>query len=340
VNAINNTIVDNTNRGIKADSTSVTICNCILWGNGDDLYNCSATYSCISNCNDVNASNHNICAAPCFVDAGSNDFHIDINSPCVNAGDPNGDYDGQVDIDGDARVIGLYVDMGADEVSCFSWWEFDDGNGTTASDSIGENDGTITNASWYDDPCRGMCLDFDGSGDYVTVSDSNSMQSIDGNTVDYTISLWVSTTQSGAAKWSEKAIFDRRATNALSGENDWVAHIYLNADDAASFFIRDHVDGNDVTLELNDTLSINDGDWYHIAAVRKGTDYVKIYINGNLRQSGSTTASPSTTEITTIGVRRTNSNVKTGYFDGRIDDVRIYNRALSDEDVEDIFYGG
>ena len=44
------------------------------------------------------------------------DYHLLQNSPCIDAGDPNRNYTDQNDIDGDARVIGQYVDIGADEV--------------------------------------------------------------------------------------------------------------------------------------------------------------------------------------------------------------------------------
>ena len=45
----------------------------------------------------------------------TNDYHLRYNSPCINAGDPNGSYTGQTDIDGDPRLIGSNVDIGADE---------------------------------------------------------------------------------------------------------------------------------------------------------------------------------------------------------------------------------
>ena len=106
---LNNTIVYNTNKGIWRSGGSYVIKNCIVWGNGDDLYNCSATYSFIGE--------QRPGEDPLFV----NDYHLQPDSPCIDAGDPNGDYSGQVDIDGDIRTVDcdydglIEVDMGADE---------------------------------------------------------------------------------------------------------------------------------------------------------------------------------------------------------------------------------
>ncbi len=116
----NDTIVDNTGYGIYVDSnTAPTISNCILWDNGsNDLESCSATYSCIE---DGDAGTGNISSDPCFVNIDANDFHLDANSLCIEAGDPNSSYSGEEDIDGDGRVIdgdsdsNDVVDIGADE---------------------------------------------------------------------------------------------------------------------------------------------------------------------------------------------------------------------------------
>ncbi len=59
----------------------------------------------------------NIDRDPCFVDPNSSDYHLSSLSPCINAGDPNGDYTDLTDIDGESRVLGGRVDMGADEVT-------------------------------------------------------------------------------------------------------------------------------------------------------------------------------------------------------------------------------
>jgi hypothetical protein len=60
----------------------------------------------------------NICGDandPNFVDDANDNYHLQSDSPCVDAGDPNGTYTGQVDIDFEGRVDGNDVDMGGDE---------------------------------------------------------------------------------------------------------------------------------------------------------------------------------------------------------------------------------
>ncbi len=97
------------------------VTNCILWansavGDGNEIYESagSATVS-YSDIEGGWSGTGNIDSYPYFEDFNNDDFHLTWNSPCINKGDPNGDYTGQTDIDGESRVIEERVDMGADE---------------------------------------------------------------------------------------------------------------------------------------------------------------------------------------------------------------------------------
>jgi parallel beta-helix repeat protein len=134
----NNTITKNTYYGIYRylGTAAPNIANCIIWNNADadDLYNCTATYSCISDCNDANGT-ENICGDannPSFIDDVNNNYHLGPNSPCIDAGNTALITDAnETDIDGQPRILdgnepnkfdpnnpGL-VDIGADE-----WYDF------------------------------------------------------------------------------------------------------------------------------------------------------------------------------------------------------------------------
>ena len=132
--------------GMYNRSSDPNITNCILWGNtaptGPEIYNetsstATISYTDIEGCGGSGAGwdpncgiddGNNIDQDPVFVDANGLDgipgtaddeegyVHLRGYSPCINAGDPGGDYSGQVDVDNQPRVAYGRVDMGADEV--------------------------------------------------------------------------------------------------------------------------------------------------------------------------------------------------------------------------------
>ena len=116
---VNNTIVDNNGYGVIQGIP--TIVNCIIWGHLDDL---DAPVSQVSY-SDVGEAgyggfNHNISAEPQFVNPSAADYHLAATSPAIDAGNNSQPGLPAFDIDGDLRIIGLAVDMGADESRQFT----------------------------------------------------------------------------------------------------------------------------------------------------------------------------------------------------------------------------
>jgi hypothetical protein len=330
---INNcTVVNNSadsGGGINSNSSTETITNCILWGNGDDLYDCSTTYSCTSDCNDVNGTNHNICADPCFADADANNFHLSWNSPCINKGDPNGNYDGQLDIDNYVRVIDSHVDIGADE-TCppdAHLWKLDETSGTTTYDSVDTNNGAFNG----DDPCWvtgkfNGAVDFNGVNDYFSVASLDS--AYDAGSI-FTIAGWFKTSQSEGSQtivgqWSQDGGF-YYGWQVLVESNKVVAKF-----------------GGDVGMtEITGIKNVTDGEWHHFALANNGSSSAVLYVDGELDG----TYGPKYMEFYGTKFRigdgsYGNGTLEGGPFNGVIDDVMIFNRLLSAEEAGQLYEGG
>ena len=207
------------------------------------------------------------------------------------------------------------------------WWNFDEGSGTTAADSSGNgNTGTLYNTpTWTTSGMNGGGLNFAAaSSQYVNLGTNSSLAG--GSPSAITVSAWVKPTGSGYEE-----IAARRDGSSLS----WMLWIDYTSDGRARF-------GTEVTSGPNPDYTvvspyITPGVWTHIVGVYSISDGVlRIYVNG---VAAGTTAGGGTinssSQRTFIGADAWSGN----YFNGTIDDVRIYNRALSASEVGRLYNG-
>jgi uncharacterized repeat protein (TIGR01451 family) len=117
---VNNTVVANGPYGVR--SGTPTIVNSIVWGHADDL-NVAAQYVSYSNIGDgeYGGTNNNISEDPLFVDPSQYDFHIGASSPMIDAGNSGAANLPMYDFEGDVRIHGSAVDIGADEYVPFAF---------------------------------------------------------------------------------------------------------------------------------------------------------------------------------------------------------------------------
>ena len=220
------------------------------------------------------------------------------------------------------------------------YWSMDDCRSAKATDFSGSgNTGSLTNfalststSNWVTGNAakRGCALDFDGSNDYVETPNNTW-----GITATGTISLWIKTTQTTVAA----TVFSLGRGDSYNDEFGIILN-YPTANKIGVF--QDKLSGN-YTYRQSDT-TINTGAWFHVVGVMSGTgtSNMKIYING-VQETGSAATVGSPTELSDTLARyvRIGSRVTThAYFSGSVDDVRIYNRALSATEVTALYNSG
>ncbi len=216
------------------------------------------------------------------------------------------------------------------------YWTMDGRDTNWATNKINDrsgngNTGNITSMSTTTSPTLGkvgQALYFDGVDDYVNVTETSGLP-IHNYTAN-SVSLWVK----GPANQDDKRVF----TEGSSSNGTPVFDIGTNlASGKVDMFIR-----NDVgDARLNHVLSTGvafDGTWHHIVWVdNNGT--AALYIDGALdSQNFNYTKEILTLNRTSIGnVLRA---APAFYFNGSIDEVRTYTRALSAQDVKQLYNQG
>jgi hypothetical protein len=145
---INTTIAYNDGSGISSRNGSAPIIeNSIVWGNSGGSFSGASSSSSIVSYSDIEGGfdgMENLNVDPMFVSPAGNDYHLSVDSPLINAGNNSAPHLTEFDLEGNPRIIGVTVDMGAYE-SDGSCSEVDnDGDTYTACDGdCNDNDPDI-----------------------------------------------------------------------------------------------------------------------------------------------------------------------------------------------------
>lgn len=196
-------------------------------------------------------------------------------------------------------------------------WGFDEATGTIAYDMSGNgNDGTLTNG-----PTRatstcwvGYCLNFNGTNNYVYVANGGSL-----DLASYSWTAWVRPSWvSGVPPYNPAVMALRNILNTRVSMH--VRSDYSNLD----LWNGSSVRAFPYTFQQNN--------WYYIVFTYSSST-ATIYINNVVIGSNSFTQGSTILLPLNIG----DSNGTTEYFNGSIDDVRIYNRALTATEVKNLY---
>lgn len=187
-----------------------------------------------------------------------------------------------------------------------------DGDATDASGN--GHDGTIMGAPQSVPGKFGQALEFDGEDDYVLVTDYIPIS----GAADRTVTAWVkmqATDVQGIVAWG-----------VVQGQSKWVIRLTPKGQ------LRLEIEGD--AIKGNTRLA--DGEWHHIAAsfANDGTPAlgdVDLYADGALQNHANSPLQINTSDTGNLEIGRNLKN--DGFFQGSIDEVKIYDRALSAEEI-------
>jgi hypothetical protein len=181
------------------------------------------------------------------------------------------------------------------------------------TDASGQsNTGTISSATWSAAGKFGAALSFNGISSWVTVADAASLDLTSGLTIE---------------AWLNPAVGTAWRTVALKENANGLAYALYSANNALrpAGFVHTNADWG-----LNGTSAVALNVWTHLALTFDGTT-LRMFVNGV--QASSTSVAGAA--VVTSGPLRIGGNSVWGeYFKGLIDEVRIYNRALSAAEIQ------
>ena len=206
-----------------------------------------------------------------------------------------------------------------------AYWNFDEGSGTTVHDSSGNgNEGMNNGATWVSDGVQGGALNFDGSNDYVDFSSPVLSQP------PYSVCAWVKPDSLSDGK-NHYIIANGGEIGTHNGffiDIEW-QEVY-NGDYSFGVGVESIFKGHSTYHPASTDWAFLCGTWDGIADLT----HIKLYMNGVL--VGSSVTNPPVAGSVLNLIIGSSSNNK-GYFDGLIDEVRIYNGVLTEKEVQDLY---
>lgn len=190
------------------------------------------------------------------------------------------------------------------------YWNLNETSGTVAADSSGNgNNGTVNGATWDPAGKVGGCLSFNGVNNYVQVNNDVSN--------DFSIAFWMQTTTSGG---TGAGLVDG---TVAGGTNSFGTELVSNKFSFGS---------------LLSSTAVNDGQWHYCVATRvQSTGATQIYVDGSLQAAGtgSTNTLSAAAHLRFGGIQDGG-----GFFNGKLDEIKIYNRALGNLEIAALYGDG
>ena len=202
---------------------------------------------------------------------------------------------------------------------------------TTIRSVAGNRNVSIFNGSEFNNS-RGGFYKLDGTDDYFSIVENGSVPVAN---FPISISCWFKTTTSSSV---DSTIYMQTSKPSSSPEANIVLSINTNHSSAASvvYSLRS---GTNIEGLFDSSVTVTDGDWHNVVGVSSSSNNHKLYIDGDLIDSGTTDIGSISTYLTSvIGCyyqynERRNRVTLNRFFNGDISRFSIYNKALTATEV-------
>ncbi len=214
-----------------------------------------------------------------------------------------------------AVVLAAVLFAGTANAEMIARWTFDEGTGNIAHDStVNANNGTIYNGNWASGVLNGA-LQFNGSSTYAVVPNSSSLN-ITGS---ITVSTWLKI----------NSIPTNYVGVVAKGWEDASYNLEFNASGASVGLVF-----ADSTYHGANSNPLTTNTWYLITGTYD-RNQIKLYVNGNLQGVTNYTGTyQSNSSPLYIGNQQPGAG---RYYNGLLDDMRIYNNALTDSEIKQLY---
>lgn len=188
----------------------------------------------------------------------------------------------------------------------------------------------IINQTWR----NSYSLDFDGVDDYVTMGDSTTFSFGDASTDNpFSYSFWMY-----ADDVTNTGLIAKDATSKME------YHILISSSDYLRFRLYDNSTSAYIQSQINATVTSWEGSWKHIVATYDGdsaANGLTIYVDGSsATQTTSDSGTYTAMENTTAALNMGRSERGSQYFDGKIDEVSLWDKELSSAEVTSLYNSG
>jgi hypothetical protein len=201
----------------------------------------------------------------------------------------------------------------------------------------GYNGDPCDGATLITDANRGGVVSLDGVGDLVDCHNPTDPCALDFGTGNWTICAWIKTTQSGTGDQNKGSIIGKGGDNA--GGHRYALGLSEQSD-ATEGMVTITTDDNVNKRQATSNVLVNDGEWHHVVGLRD-VNSLRVYVDGLTDPGWENNNLPAGYDLSGthqhnayIGAITDNRDSSTyKYLRGSVDDVRIYDYALSPEEV-------